>query len=234
MTRQDILDTIRSTAEANGGIPLGEDRLAQIGLTSAVWGRYWPRLSAAQREAGLTPNKANSAYPDDEALRLLGVLAQDLGTFPTSRELSIKRRQDPSFPSHRVFRRLGSSVQLRSRLREYAQRVGDDDLVSLCGAATPHVVSASKSTVSFGTVYLLKGPGKRYKIGRTNAFGRRQRELSIQLPFETRKIHIIETDDPEGVESYWHNRFDSKRINSEWFQLEPNDVAAFKRWKKLS
>ena len=80
---------------------------------------------------------------------------------------------------------------------------------------------------------MLRGPGSRYKIGRTNAFGRRRRELSIQLPFDTRKVHVIETDDPPGVEAYWHQRFSAKRINSEWFELDGNDVAAFKRWKRL-
>jgi hypothetical protein len=75
-------------------------------------------------------------------------------------------------------------------------------------------------------VYLLQGPGRRYKIGRTNAFGRRRRELSIQLPFDTRKVHVIETDDPEGVEAYWHHRFAEKRINSEWFEPQNEDVAA--------
>jgi hypothetical protein len=80
----------------------------------------------------------------------------------------------------------------------------------------------------FGSVYLLKGPGSRYKIGKTNAFGRRKRELSIQLPFDIRKIHVVETDDPSGVEAYWHQRFGAKRINSEWFELNNEDVAAFK------
>jgi hypothetical protein len=89
------------------------------------------------------------------------------------------------------------------------------------------------SKATFGSVYLLKGPGKRFKVGRTNEFGRRRRELSIQLPFETRKVHVIETDDPQGVEAYWHQRFAGKRINSEWFELEAEDVAAFKRWKRL-
>lgn len=52
-----------------------------------------------------------------------------------------------------------------------------------------------------GFVYLLRS-GKNYKIGRSNAVGRRLRELAIQLPQKPKMIHVIETDDPEGIEQY--------------------------------
>lgn len=128
------------------------------------------------------------------------------------------------------------AVNKYSRLITYARNhPGHDDVLALCSAdpvldASP---SSKSSTPTFGSVYLLKGPGCRYKIGRTSAFGKRKRELAIQLPFDTRKIHVIETDDPVGVEAYWHQRLSAKRINSEWFELDTDDVSAFKRWKRL-
>lgn len=236
MDRQDILDTIRRTAETNGGIPLGEDRLAQLGIPPAVWGRFWPRLTAAQREAGFKPNKANEPHPEEDALARLVELTRELGAIPTSRERIVKHHQDPSFPSERVFKRLGPKAKLLARLIKYAHGHPEhDDVLALYTAQVTldDMPETTGSAPAFGSVYLLKGPGSRYKIGRTNAFGRRRRELAIQLPFETRKVHVIETDDPEGVEAYWHRRFAVKRINSEWFELQAEDIAAFKRWKRL-
>lgn len=73
--------------------------------------------------------------------------------------------------------------------------------------------------------------GRFHKIGHSNAAGRREYELAIQLPEKLKTIHVIRTDDPTGIEAYWHNRFKDKRKNGEWFDLTAADVAAFKRRK---
>lgn len=83
-----------------------------------------------------------------------------------------------------------------------------------------------------GAVYLFKH-GKYYKIGKTNDTVRRGNELKIQLPENLDLIHEIKTDDPSGIEAYWHRRFEAKRMNGEWFDLNSADIKAFKHWRKI-
>ena len=53
------------------------------------------------------------------------------------------------------------------------------------------------------------------------------------MPEKTDMVHEIRTDDPEGIEKYWQNRFRAKWKNGEWFDLSAADVRAFKRRKTM-
>jgi hypothetical protein len=93
---------------------------------------------------------------------------------------------------------------------------------------------AGSTPGTVGYVYLLKhGSRREYKIGRTNNLLRREGEVRIELPEKLTPIHYIETDDPAGIETYWHTRFAGKRKEGEWFALTAEDVRAFKRWKRI-
>lgn len=79
-------------------------------------------------------------------------------------------------------------------------------------------------------MYLLRS-GKYYKIGKSNFAERRFAEISLQMPERAQLVHKITTDDPTGIERYWHTRFADQRANGEWFALSSSDIKAFKRRK---
>lgn len=237
MEKEHILDEIRRTAQENGGVPLGIARFfKETGIRRGDWyGRYWVRWSEALREAGFPPNILQTAFDEESILKSYLGLVRELGHVPVKGELILKRRQDATFPNHHVFRRFGTLRDLPSKALEYClSHSGFDDVAALLKAAptrgATYAPSKPEQVAVHGAVYLLKS-GRFYKIGRTNAAGRRERELAIQLPEKARTVHVIRTDDPVGIEAYWHNRFASKRRHGEWFELESADVSAFKRRK---
>ncbi len=120
-------------------------------------------------------------------------------------------------------------------MQAFALERGLDDLAALCapvlaGAEQGEAIATPAAPVQVGVVYMVKA-GRFYKVGRSNAVGRRQCELAIQLPEKATLIHSIATDDPPGIEGYWHRRFADRRRNGEWFELTAEDVAAFRRRK---
>jgi hypothetical protein len=236
MTKDHIISEIRRTAAENRGLPLGRERFfAETGIKEADWqGKYWVRWSDALREAGLEPNRMNSAVPDHRLLGKLAELIRELQHFPVTAELRMKARTDPEFPSHNTFRRFGGKAGLAAKLQTFAREQGYEDVAEICGrlafAPDAEPESALTDDLEFGYVYLLRS-GRFYKVGRSNAVGRRERELAIQLPEKARVVHSIKTDDPVGIENYWHQRFESRRKNGEWFELTAKDLAAFRRRK---
>lgn len=240
MDKDHILAEIRRTALDNGGEPLGLMRFAAAtGIRESDWsGRFWARWSEAVQEAGLRPNRLQPRFEDADVLLRLVSEVRRLGRLPTNNELRLRHREDGTFPSHGVFSRLGTKGEIAVKLADYcAQQPDLADIASAVRNALDVDVEAattddrgSARPLGAGHVYLLK-VGRHYKLGRSKAFGRRERELAIQLPERAQTVHVIATDDPVGIEAYWHARFAERRSNGEWFALSAADVKAFRRRK---
>jgi hypothetical protein len=235
--REHILAEIRRTAEANGGAPLGRSRFAaETGIRESDWsGRYWARWSDALVEAGYPANRLQERYLDDDVLAALVSEIRRLGRMPTSAELRLRRHDDATFPSLGVFARLGSKAALTAKVADYCRGRDDhQDVLDLIAAENVESVDEERpekgEDVHYGFVYLLKS-GRHYKIGHTFDVGRRRYDIAIQLPEPVSEEHVIRTDDPLGIERYWHSRFADRRKNGEWFELTRADVIAFKRRK---
>ncbi len=236
-TKEEILEEIKRTAAGNNGIPLGYRRFEkETGIKPYDWGKFWAKFGDAQRAAGFDLNILNAAYDSEFILGKYIDLIKELGRFPTFGDLRVKSHNDLDFPSASTMRRLGNKQEIAQKILNFAQQNGLTNIASLCEevleTATGKEVENSGEKSSVGAVYLFKH-GKYYKIGKTYDTVRRGNELKIQLPENLDLIHEIKTDDPSGVEAYWHRRFEAKRMNGEWFDLKAADIKAFKRWRKI-
>lgn len=237
-----ILSEIRRIAKANGGKSPGRQAFEnQSGVKESDWNPHiWLRWGDALVEAGYTPNQFQSKLSDDFVIQSYIGLIRELGRVPILGELRRKAKNDETFPSHTVFDRFGGKEKLIDAASDFSKRnAGYDDILAILAKVKHPSKQSSEQEldagprVATGFVYLMKS-GPHYKIGRTNSMGRRTSELAIKIPVPPKTIHHIETDDPVGVEAYWHKRFAEKRGEGEWFNLSPDDVKAFKRWKRIA
>ncbi|MGO9529418.1 MAG: GIY-YIG nuclease family protein [Verrucomicrobiia bacterium] len=237
MTKQHILDEIKRTAAANGGVALGMGRFYKTtGIKQTDWyGKYWARWGDAVAECGLSQNQMQGAYNRDMLLEKLVGLVREKGQFPTHGEIKLKSHTKKGFPAGTTFdNHFPTKTHMVSAVLEYCrQRDGYDDVIKICEAVVSRKKQPKEDTAEVGQigfVYLFKS-GRFYKIGRSNSAGRREYELSVQMPEKAEMVHEMRTDDPVGIEKYWHERFAARRKNGEWFDLSAADVNAFKRRK---
>jgi uncharacterized protein involved in high-affinity Fe2+ transport len=110
-------------------------------------------------------------------------------------------------------------------VREVCRAVAERATARRDASAPPNVQPA-------GVVYLARS-GRNYKIGFSNDSGRRAYELRLAMSDPTEIVHEINTDDPVGIERYWHDRFAERRVGGEWFKLTEADVRAFKFRRRM-
>ncbi len=241
MNKQEIISEIKRIAKECGGKAPGFQRFAsETGAHMSDWYPHlWLRWGDAISEAGCQPNKFISAYDTDFLITKYIELIRELGHFPIEGELRIKRKTDKDFPSHSGFSQLGSKQERVRKIIEYCQGKSElDDIISYCLEIAKAPQKKSDLTYSnsdiLGYVYLIRhGTRNEYKIGKTYNPVRREGEIRMELPEKVQPIHYIKTDDPSGIENYWHSRFANKRKEGEWFALTIEDVKAFKRWRRI-
>ena len=236
-SRESIIEEIKRIATDNGGRAPGWQLFrTETGLSESSWrGRYWARWSDALTEAGLEANERSKAYADEELLDALIRVARMYGHLPTSSEYKLAAREDATLPGFAAIERLGPRTVFLEKLADFVRgksAFGDVAQYFVEASVKPSrkLSRANQDAKDDGFVYLIKS-GRYYKIGRSNAAGRREREIALQLPEAAKTLHVIRTDDPVGIESYWHTRYAAKRKNGEWFDLNPADIAAFRRRK---
>jgi len=232
--RDHIIAEIRRIATANGGAPPGKNAFStQTGIGETKWsGVYWSKWSDALAEAGFAANEWTKRHSTSGLVEQFAKLTLRLGHIPTVRELKLLRRNgDETAPSPGIIsEHFKGKDGIAEALRELSHRdLSYDRLRDVL--PTPKL---SKREAKFskpdGWVYLIKS-GDFHKIGRSDEIERRIREIKIALPDKAVMLHSIQTDDPAGIEAYWHRRFADKRANGEWFRLSASDIAAFNRRK---
>lgn len=234
--REHIITEIRRLAALDGGQAPGQKLFArETGIAMHQWrGKFWARWGDALVEAGFEPNKWEGRLDSDEVLSGVIAACRHYGRFPTRSEFQLYRNQDATVPSDQAIRRhFGTQGDLVAAL---AKRAAGDDAYADILAMLPTVArparkpSPGAANTPDGSVYLIQS-GPHYKIGRSDELERRVKEIRVALPDAATLVHVIATDDPPGIEAYWHRRFADQRANGEWFKLTPKDVLAFKRRK---
>ncbi len=233
-----ILKEIIRTVRENGNTALGILKFEkQTGIKRDDFlGKYWTKWSDALKDAGYEPNKFNEAFDEEFLLKKFIGLIRELSKFPSRAELSVKGFSDKTFPNKITFdSRFGKKNEKIIKIIEYCEtHEGFNDVLGICLPLIEDEKEVEEKNINvetnIGFVYLMKS-SKFYKIGRSNDADRRAYELRIQLPEKVEIIHKIKTDDPIGIEEYWHKRFREKRKNGEWFELTKQDIEIFKRRK---
>jgi hypothetical protein len=234
-TRDQLLQAVKNAARKEGTETIGRKRFETItGIRQPEWLYYWPKWSDFLTEASLAPGSFVARLDDNAIIAALIPLIREKGRWPTIPEMRIYSREHPGFPSHNTIRARGDRATLAGILLAHCSDKPElADITKLC---EPLIV-VHQSDEEFdsqeriqGYVYLMKS-GQFYKIGKSKSPDRRRSEIALLLPHDTNTIHIIATDDPAGIEHYWHERFKDKKVRAEFFRLNNADVQAFKRRK---
>ena len=232
--RDQILAEIKRIAAANGGQAPGLKSFeSATGIRRHDWlGKFWSKWSDAVTEAGIKPLERTKKIERSFIFPKLAEIVRHYKREPTRSEFDLYKRSDSGLPWYQtLLEHFGSKIEMIDAFRAWAETAdGYGDIVALLPATDEQSKIVAGPSPRDGYVYLIKS-GAFYKIGRGDELEKRVKQIRTALPDASTLEHSIRTDDPSGIEAYWHRRFDDKRANGEWFKLSLQDVAAFKRRK---
>lgn len=235
--RDKILSEIRRLTAERSGVPPGRILFErETSIRPSAWrGIYWARWTDAVVEAGFEPNAKQGKLDRSHLIEKLVASLRHYGRIPTAAELKMYRREVPDFPSHStLLSHFGGKEGWLDALEKWAHQTnGNQDIIAFLSERSANGLELAGRTSTAdreGMVYLIRS-GSHFKIGRSEQLERRVKEIRISLPEAMTLEHAIRTDDPAGIEAYWHRRFADRRANGEWFRLSKADVVAFKRRK---
>lgn len=245
-SKEEILKKIKEWSKENDGKTPGEKVFYEYAdfnvyqLHKLGWANYGELVD----EAELIPNTFdNTQYSYEQICDLFISAMREKNQWPSRGYLDVKHLNDSSYPSSATFyKKLGLTGDLAQSILDYIGDKDDyDDVKNICLPVIEKYAVSDKSDEAGKTVeevymYKYKNQSQPIKVGRSKDVERRGEEIVIGAHDKAVLIHSIKTDDPSGVENYWHRRFRKsgrEEYNNEWFRLKPEDVKAFKRWKKI-
>lgn len=232
-SREKIIDEIRRLAGEIGRSPGKTLFQRETSIPETHWyGRYWLSWGDALKEAGLSANRVPPKISREELLSTYAMAVRHHGAVPTRAQLRLYAQNNSNFPAQTTFNKtFRDKKRLVAALAEFVRKNDEfGDLVKLLPQPKTSADDDTSAPIGEGFVYLLKS-GDYFKVGRSNELERRVKQISVQLPESATLEHAIRTDDPPGIEAYWHRRFAECRANGEWFKLTKADIRAFKRRK---
>ena len=230
--RERIVSEIKRLVAESGKVPGVKAFETETGILRREWtGKIWARWGEAVQEAGFEPNGLTQRFDSGQVLQSVIECCEALGRLPSNNDLRLFAHQNPGFPANGTIENhypkralLVEALRTHSRVNPSYAHISD-----MLPDPVAAIVEAS-STSNYGHVYLLKA-GDYYKIGQSSDLEKRVKSINVALPDKATLEHAISTDDPPGIEAYWHRRFADRRANGEWFKLSKADVLAFKKRK---
>ena len=230
--RERIVTEIKRLVSATGKVPGVKAFENETGILRREWtGKIWVRWSEAIKEAGFTPNALVQRFDSQQVLKKVIECSEVIGRLPSNGDLRLYAYQNEGFPSNgTVENHFPRRALLIEAIRDFVKDKPSHAHILAMLPDTNPVAKQTQSFSNYGHVYLLKA-GDYYKIGQSSDLEKRVKSINVALPDKATLEHAISTDDPPGIEAYWHRRFAVHRANGEWFKLSKADVLAFKKRK---